>query len=171
MTNAKPFRYYAATEEGTVVNWFSFISGETELTCESQEDAELLIRICKMFNVDCDGVLPYSYHSKPYWYIEYDKLYVTRYAMESGKVNTAWIVDEYIAEYTVGKLIEVSQEKWDSICSDYKGTWEDYYDECPEWKGRKTVMSGCITEEPTELGKLLVEGVHFRISNERSVGV
>ena len=57
-------------------------------------------------------------------------------------------------------MITISKEKWDSIYSDYKGTWQDYYDEHPEWIGRKVVMSGCICNEH---GKLYVEGVHFVI--------
>lgn len=60
-------------------------------------------------------------------------------------------------------MIAVSQEKWDSIHSDYKGEWQNYYGDHPEWVGKKVVMSGLITEEPNELGKLLVEGVHFEI--------
>lgn len=60
-------------------------------------------------------------------------------------------------------MIEITQEKWDSIYSDYKGIWQDYYNEKPEWIGRKVVMSGCITQNPSELGKLLVEGEHFII--------
>ena len=62
-------------------------------------------------------------------------------------------------------MIKVSKEKWDAIHSDYKGTWNDYHNEHPEWIGRKVVMSGCITENPNELGKLFVEGVHFVIEN------
>lgn len=59
-------------------------------------------------------------------------------------------------------MIEVSQNKWDSIPDDYKGKWHDYYNEHPEWLGRNVVMSGCISN-PNELGKLLIEGVHFVI--------
>ena len=62
-------------------------------------------------------------------------------------------------------MIAISKEKWDSICADYKGEWQDYYNEHPEWLGRKVVMSGCITDNPNELGKLLVENVHFVIEN------
>lgn len=60
-------------------------------------------------------------------------------------------------------MLKVSKEKWDSIPSDYKGKWKDYYNEHPEWKGRKTVMSVCLTENPNELCKLWVEGVYFVI--------
>ena len=58
-------------------------------------------------------------------------------------------------------IIKVSKEEWDKIHTDYKGTWQDYHNERPEWIGRKVVMSGCIN--PNELGKLLIEGVHFII--------
>lgn len=60
-------------------------------------------------------------------------------------------------------MIKITKAKWDSIHDDYKGTWQDYYNEHPEWKGRKVVMSGCVTNDPSELGKLLVEGEHFVI--------
>lgn len=60
-------------------------------------------------------------------------------------------------------IIKVSKEEWDKIHTDYKGTWQDYYNEKPQWLGRKVVMSGCITKNPNELGKLLVEGIHFII--------
>lgn len=62
-------------------------------------------------------------------------------------------------------MIKVSKEKWDSIHTDYKGTWMDYYNEKPEWIGKRVVMSTCITENPNELCSLLVEGVHFIIEN------
>lgn len=61
-------------------------------------------------------------------------------------------------------IIKVSKEEWDKIHTDYKGTWQDYYNEKPQWLGRKVVLSGCITKNPNELGKLLVEGVHFIIT-------
>lgn len=171
MTNAKPFRYYAATEEGIVVSWFRFIAGEVELIVSTKEQAELILSICKMFGKGYEQIFPEDCETEPYWHMKDDELFISRIQLEDDTIGDICTVSEYIAEHTVGKLIEVSQEKWDSIGSDYKGIWQDYYDECPEWKGRKTVMSGCITEDPTELGKLLVEGVHFRISNERSVGV
>lgn len=65
------------------------------------------------------------------------------------------IPEEAFAE----ELIVISKEKWDSIYSDYKGTWQNYHEDHPEWLGRKVVMSGCIN--PSDLGKLLIEGIHF----------
>ena len=170
MTNAKPFRYYAATEEGIVVSWFRFIAGEVELIVSTKEQAELILSICKMFGKGYEQIFPEDCETEPYWHMKDGELYTSQYYLayvNESSISESWTVDEYIAEYTEGKLIEVSQEKWDSIGSDYKGIWQDYYDECPGWKGRKTVLSGCITEDPTELGKLLVEGVHFRISEKR----
>lgn len=60
-------------------------------------------------------------------------------------------------------MIKVSKEKWNSIQADYKGTWADYYGDHPEWVGKKTVMSTCITNNPNEPCSLLIEGVHFVI--------
>ena len=57
-------------------------------------------------------------------------------------------------------MIQVTREKWDSIYHDYKGEWMNYYNDKPEWLGRKVVMSGCISDD---MGKLYVEGVHFEI--------
>lgn len=59
-------------------------------------------------------------------------------------------------------MIKVSKEKWDKIPNDYKSIWQDYYSKHPEWIGKKVVMSGCISDE---LGKLLVEDVHFIIED------
>lgn len=71
---------------------------------------------------------------------------------------------------TNSKIIKISKAKWDSIYADYKGVWEDYYGEHPEWIGRKTVMSSCLSDDPTELGKLLIEGVHFVIEDSMLIG-
>lgn len=57
-------------------------------------------------------------------------------------------------------MIKVSKEQWQAIHKDYKGVWQDYHNEHPEWLGRKTVLSGCVSDE---IGKLLIEGVHFVI--------
>lgn len=57
-------------------------------------------------------------------------------------------------------MIEVSKTDWDKIPNGYKGKWEAFGGCHPEWLGRKTVLSGCISEEK---GALLIEGVHFTI--------
>lgn len=60
-------------------------------------------------------------------------------------------------------MLKVSKEDFDKIHSDYKGTWQDYHGDHPEWKGRKVVMSTCITHDPNAACSLLIEGVHFVI--------
>ena len=60
-------------------------------------------------------------------------------------------------------MIKVRREDWDAIHPDYKGIFQDYHGDCPEWKGRNCVMSGCVSKE---LGKLLIEGVHFIIVDD-----
>ena len=59
-------------------------------------------------------------------------------------------------------MIKVSKEKWNSIPNDYKGVWKDYNNEKPEWIGKRTVLSGCISDE---LHKLLIEDIHFIIED------
>lgn len=63
-------------------------------------------------------------------------------------------------------IIIVSKAEFDKIDRDYKGIWQDYHGDHPEWKGRRVVMSGCITKDPNELGKLLIEGVHFLVEGD-----
>lgn len=65
-------------------------------------------------------------------------------------------------------LIQVSQEKWNRIPNDYKGIWERWIkdngwqpDLPEEYIGKRTVLSGCISDE---IGSLLTEGVHFVIT-------
>jgi hypothetical protein len=57
-------------------------------------------------------------------------------------------------------MIVVSMKKYESIHQDYKGIFER--EDCPEFIGRRTVMSGQISDE---LGALLIEGVHFVIED------
>jgi len=60
-------------------------------------------------------------------------------------------------------VLKISRRDWDAIQNDYKSVWKDYYGDHPEWLGRKTVMSTCVTHDPNELCSLLIEGVHFVI--------
>lgn len=34
-------------------------------------------------------------------------------------------------------MIEISKEEWNLIENTYKGEWQDYYNEHPEWVGKK----------------------------------
>ena len=60
-------------------------------------------------------------------------------------------------------MITVSKKEWDNIPADYKGIWHDYYGDKPEWKGKRCVMSTCLTNNPYALCSLLIEGVDFEI--------
>lgn len=64
-------------------------------------------------------------------------------------------------------MIKVTQEKWDSIPKAYKGMWDralkdnGWQPDLPEeFIGKRTVMSGCISDE---IGSLLTESIHFEI--------
>ena len=62
-------------------------------------------------------------------------------------------------------MIKIGKDNWNAIHADYKGVWQDYYGDHPEWIGRKVVMSTCITNNLNELCSLLIEGVHFIIND------
>ena len=62
-------------------------------------------------------------------------------------------------------MLKVSKEKYDSIHQDYKGIYHDYHGTHPEWLGKCVVMSTCITENPNEKCALLVENVHFQVTD------
>ena len=62
-------------------------------------------------------------------------------------------------------MIQITQDKWDSIPKDYKGIFSR--NDFPEHKGKKTVLSGSISNE---VGSLLIEGVHFEITAPKAPG-
>lgn len=62
-------------------------------------------------------------------------------------------------------MIEITKEQWNNIHSDYKGKWEEsirlWQPDLPvEYIGKRTVMSGCISNK---LSGLLTEDIHFKI--------
>lgn len=62
--------------------------------------------------------------------------------------------------------ISITKAEYEAIPHDYRGTFADYHGDHPEWKGRRVVMSTCITHNANELGYLMIEGVHFNITEE-----
>lgn len=58
------------------------------------------------------------------------------------------------------EIIEITKDKWDSIPNDYKDVWLAFNNELPDFKGKRCVLSGCISNE---IGKLLIEDLHFKI--------
>lgn len=61
-------------------------------------------------------------------------------------------------------MITITKAQWDKIGNDYKGTFQNYHGDHPEWYGKRVVMSTCITHNPNENCSLLIEDVHFKIS-------
>lgn len=61
-------------------------------------------------------------------------------------------------------MMKISSEEWDKISPLFKGEWQDYYNEHPEWIGRRVVMSSLFANDPAELGGLLIEGIDFVIN-------
>ena len=51
----------------------------------------------------------------------------------------------------------ITQAEHDAIGGDFKGVWQDYYGDRPEWKGRRTAM---LAEYGT---RLFIEGVSLEI--------
>lgn len=64
-------------------------------------------------------------------------------------------------------MIKVTKLEWERIPKDCKGIWErwikdgGWQPDLPEdYIGKRTVMSGCISNE---IGSLLTESIHFEI--------
>lgn len=64
-------------------------------------------------------------------------------------------------------MIKISKKEWDKIPNDYKGRWtkelktNGWQPNLPdEYIGKRTVLSGCISNE---IGCLLTENIHFKI--------
>ncbi|PIJ95617.1 hypothetical protein [Lysinibacillus sphaericus] len=64
-------------------------------------------------------------------------------------------------------MIEVTKKEWNKIPYGYKGQWErqikdnGWQPDLPEeYIGKRTVLSGCISDE---IGALLTEDIHFKI--------
>ncbi len=51
----------------------------------------------------------------------------------------------------------ITEAEYQNLPADMKGTYQDYYGEHPEWKGRRTAAFPC------ELPGLFVEGVNLKI--------
>lgn len=84
-----------------MVDWYNFISGEAQLTCETIEDAELLLKICKENEINCAYIEPEDFKSEPYWYIRDGWfLEITRYYCDNEQICSAWTVQEFIKNHT-----------------------------------------------------------------------
>lgn len=82
------------------IRWTSFICGESELECESIEDAKTLLRVCVEHDVDCNYVKPDDWIFERYWYVKDNSLETTVYQLESDDICDCWTVKDYIEEHT-----------------------------------------------------------------------
>lgn len=83
----------------TNVDWTSFIIGESELECESIEDAKLLMDICIRSDIDCEYVACEDWKEEPYWYIKNNELITTRYSLDEENICNCWTVKDYIENH------------------------------------------------------------------------
>ena len=65
-------------------------------------------------------------------------------------------------------MLTITEKEYNNIAPDYRGIFQDYWGDHPEWKGKRTVMSTCITNNPNELCSLWIEGVHFKIIDKEN---
>lgn len=91
---------------------------------------------------------------------EYKQIQVeghTRWSYEEGRIgHKSCLLDAR----TPHSVMLVWQSEWDKIPDDYKGVWTD--ERTPEYVGKKTVLSGCLSDT---IGALLIEDYHFVILN------
>lgn len=99
----------------TEVKWFRFVSGESELECESIEDAETLLRVCVEHDVDCNYVKPDDWIFERHCYVKDKSLETTAHSTENDDICDCWTVKDYIEEHTYyeqDKVVGVN-EKFD----------------------------------------------------------
>lgn len=63
----------------------------------------------------------------------------------------------YIFFRDASDMVRITQAEYDAIGDDFKGVWEDYYEDHPEWKGRRVAM---LAEYGT---RFFIEGVSLEI--------
>jgi len=86
-------------EELRIINWDIFINGEAELECETINDAELLLSVCKENNINVDYIDPDDFSEEPYWYIKGGDLMITRYCCENDDICSCWTVREFVENH------------------------------------------------------------------------
>ena len=82
------------------INWDSFICGESELECESIEDAKTLLRACVEHDVDCNYVKPDDWIFERHWYVKDNSLETTAHSTENDDICDCWTVKDYIENHT-----------------------------------------------------------------------
>jgi len=84
-----------------MVNWYKFICGEAQLECQTVEEAELLLKMCKDNNIQCEHVKPEYFKEEPYWYVRDGWiLEITKYFGDSEQICSTWTVQDFIENHT-----------------------------------------------------------------------
>lgn len=81
------------------ISWSNFLSEETELKCESLDDARLVFRVCQEAGIDCTHLKPEDYVRYPFWYIKFGELVMTQYTCEEYKIVCSCSVQDYIGDH------------------------------------------------------------------------
>lgn len=82
------------------VNWKSFLYGEVELECECEEDAKLLLSVCKANGIHCAYIEADDFESEPYWYVKQGSELTTSFlGGEDDSISICWTVRQYIEEH------------------------------------------------------------------------
>ena len=84
---------------GSNVNWDNFIIGEAELKCETIEDAELLMKVCKENNICCNYITAEQFRHEPYWYVKDGRIETTKYVLDDDNICSFWTVQRFIEEH------------------------------------------------------------------------
>lgn len=84
-----------------MVNWNNFILGEAQLICETIEDAERLLKVCKENEIDCAYIKPEYFKDEPYWYVKDGwRLEATGCYCDDEQICSSWTVQEFIENHT-----------------------------------------------------------------------
>ena len=67
------------------VSWFTFLIGESELHCESKEDAEILKYVCQENSINCECGCT-DWWGEPYYYVKRGSLITTCYTLEDDDI-------------------------------------------------------------------------------------
>ena len=82
------------------VSWLGFTSGEVELSCMSEAEAELLLDVCRKNGIGCAHVVASDYKKEPFWYVSDGELVTTCYTLEKDSICACFSFSDYILEHT-----------------------------------------------------------------------
>lgn len=92
------------------VSWFTFLIGESELHCESKEDAEILKYVCQENSINCECGCT-DWWGEPYYYVKRGSLITTCYTLEDDDICNCWTVKDYIENHMIENKENVIMSK------------------------------------------------------------